>query len=159
VVHDGGTPVPRGEHDLADRQALRELVDTYARFVDRRDTAAVAGLFSPDGRLVSHFGPAGSTPLVHVGRAAIGAALVEGLARYLGTTHVVGGQVLALEGDRASGETICLAHHVYLRGDERRMLVLAVRYHDEYVRFGGSWCFGERQLHLDWRDDRPLAER
>jgi len=159
VVHDVGTPLPRGEHDMADRLALRGLVDAYARFVDRRDTAAVAGLFSPDGRLVSHFGGEGSGPLVHTGRAGIGAALVGGLARYLATTHVVGGQVLVLDGDRASGETTCLAHHVYLRGDERRMLVLAVRYHDEYVRLGGMWCFAERQLHLDWRDDRPLAER
>ena len=158
MVHEVGAPVSRGDHDLADRLALRALVDTYARLVDRRDAAAVAALFSPDGRLVSHLLGEGAAPVVRTGRGAIAAALAEGLARYLATTHVVGGQVVALEGDRASGETTCLAHHVYLRGDERRMLVLAVRYHDEFALHGGSWCFAERQLRVDWRDDRPLAE-
>jgi uncharacterized protein (TIGR02246 family) len=146
--------------DLADRIAIRGLVDAYARSVDRRDTTAVAGLFSPDGRLVSHFGPGtAEAPIVRTGRDEIAAVLVQGLARYLATTHVVGGQVVDLAGDRATGETTCLAHHVYDRDGERRLLVIAVRYDDDFVRDGGAWYFAERRLRLDWREDRPLAER
>ncbi len=86
---------------------------------------------------------------------------MAGLERYLGTTHLVGGQVLDIEddGEHASGETVCLAHHVYERDGVRRLLVMAVRYEDRYVREAGAWRFAERQLRLDWRDDRPMAER
>jgi hypothetical protein len=140
--------------------ALRLLVDTYARDVDRRDTSAVAALFSEEGKLVAHFyaGPDGS-PNVRRGRAEIEAALVAGLERYLATTHVVGGQVVEVDGMRARGETVCLAHHLYERDGGRRLLVMAVRYQDEFVCESGTWRFAERQLRLDWRDDRPVTER
>jgi hypothetical protein len=148
--------------EVAARVALRLLVDTYARDVDRRDTAAVADLFSAQGRLIAHFytGPDGTTP-VRSGRTEIAAALVAGLERYLGTTHVVGGQVVELDPDgaHARGETVCLAHHIYERDGARRLLVMAVRYQDEYVCESGTWRFAERQLRLEWRDDRPVAER
>jgi hypothetical protein len=96
---------------------------------------------------------------VRTGRAEIAAALVAGLARYIGTTHIVGGQVVELDGDRATGDTVCLAHHLYERDGTRRLLVMAVRYQDTYARTSGTWRFGERQLRLDWRDDRLMAER
>ena len=61
--------VDGADRDTAARLALRLLVDTYARDVDRRDTDAVAALFTADGRLVAHFytGPDGS-PNVRTGR-------------------------------------------------------------------------------------------
>ena len=154
--------VEEAHRDTAARVALRHLVDTYARDVDRGDTDAVAELFSMDGRLIAHFysGTDGSPP-VRRGRAEIAAALVAGLDRYLGTTHVVGGQVVEVADDQehAQGETVCLAHHLYERDGVRRLLVMAVRYQDQYVREAGAWRFAERQLRLDWRDDHPMAER
>jgi uncharacterized protein (TIGR02246 family) len=152
--------VDEAQRAVAVRVALRLLVDTYARSVDRRDTDAVAELFTEDGRLIAHFftGPDGS-PNVRTGRAEIREALVAGLERYDGTTHVVGGQVVDVDGDGASGETVCLAHHVYERNGERRMLVLAVRYADTFVCESGTWRFAERQLRLDWSDDHPMAVR
>ena len=147
--------------DVETRLALRQLVDIYARGVDRSDTEAVAGLFSAQGRFVVHFRPRrDGSPTVRTGRAEITDALVAGLAPYLATTHVVGGQVLDVDpdGQGARGETVCLAHHVYQRDEGRRLLVMAVRYQDEYVRESGEWRFAERQLRLDWRDDRPLAD-
>jgi len=142
-----------------DRVALRQLVDAYATAVDHGDPAAVAALFAPDGRLVSHPDDA-AAPLVRTGRHAIASALTRGLARYLATTHLVGGQVVTVDGEAATGETTCVAHHVYADADgRRRMLVMAVRYHDRYVRHGPAWLFAERRLHFDWREDRPMAQR
>jgi ketosteroid isomerase-like protein len=154
--------VDQTHRDIGARIALRLLVDTYARHVDRRDTEAVARLFAADGRLVAHFhqGPDGA-PSVRTGRQEIAAALVAGLAPYVATTHIVGGQVVEVdvEGEGARGETVCLAHHLYERDGAQRLLVMAVRYEDEFVCESGSWYFAERQLRLDWRDDRPMAER
>jgi len=155
------SPVPDDPHrDVAARQALRLLVDRYAQCVDRGDTEAVAALFSAQGRLVAHFHPGrDGSPTVRTGRTEIAAALVAGLAPYLGTTHVVGGQVVDLEADHAQGETVCLAHHLYERDGERRLLVMAVRYQDDYVCESGVWRFAERQLRLDWRHDHPIEDR
>ncbi len=145
---------------VADRAALRDLVDAYARHVDRRDAEAVASLFTADGRLVSrlHDGADG-VPIVRCGRDEIAAALVAGLARYITTTHVVGGQVVTIDGDGAAGDTVCLAHHVYDSAGARRMLVMAVRYSDTFARHPGGWGFAERRLSLDWRDDRSMDDR
>jgi uncharacterized protein (TIGR02246 family) len=148
------------EQVVADRLALRSLADAYAQAVDRGDAAAVAGLFTDDGRLVSRLQyPGGDGELVRQGRDEIASAIGAGLERYLRTTHVVGGQVVAVDGARATGETVCLAHHVYDQGGVRRLLVMAVRYTDTYVRAGGRWLFAERRLDLDWRQDSALEDR
>ena len=145
------------QSEIGDRVALRALVDAYARAVDHADVAAVVALFAPDGRLVAHAG--GGDPLVRAGQREITDALTQGLARYATTTHVVGGQVVGFDGDGASGETTCLAHHVYDGAGGRRLLVMAVRYVDHYVRLDRGWHFAQRELHFDWRDDRPVGER
>ena len=151
---------PQGDtaDKVADRAALRDLVDAYALHVDRRDAEAVAALFTDDGRLVSRLGDAGA-PIVRQGRREIARALVAGLDRYVATTHIVGGQVVTVDGDGATGDTVCLAHHVYENSTGRRLLVMAVRYTDIYSRQSGGWGFAERQLHLDWRQDRALEDR
>jgi hypothetical protein len=38
------------------------------------------------------------------------------------------------------------------------MLVMAVRYTDTYARHPDGWRFAERELHLDWRQDRALED-
>ncbi len=146
---------------LADRLALRALVDAYASGVDGRDVAGVTGLFATDGRLVAHFSRRpDAPPTVRQGKAEIETALDEGLRPYQATTHVVGGQVVTFDtADRAHGETTCLAHHLYEHDGVPRLYVIAVRYHDLYVREEGEWRFAQRELRLDWRDDRPVGER
>lgn len=145
--------------DTEDRLELRALVDAYARAVDDKDVDAVVALFTEDGRLLSHLMPGTEVePLVRQGHEMLRRALEAGLAQYVRTTHVVGGQVLELDGASASGTTVCLAHHVYERDAGRRLLVMAIRYEDGYERRHGLWRFTERRLRLDWQDDRPLAE-
>ena len=148
------------QQTVADRSALRDLVDSYAHHVDRRDAASVASLFTVDGRLVSRLhNAAGDAPIVRRGRDEIAAALVAGLDRYLATTHIVGGQVVTIDGDSATGDAVCLAHHVYESAGTRRMLVMAVRYTDTFARQPEGWGFAERQLHLDWREDKVMEDR
>ena len=48
------------------------------------------------------------------GRAAIVEAL-RGIERYDRTTHFIGNQLARVEGDTATAETYCLAHHIHER--------------------------------------------
>ena len=140
------------------RFELRELVDSYALGVDRKQVREVAALFTAEGRLVTTFGPGTpETPVVRTGTDDITAALTEGLARYLCTTHIVGAHRAVVTADSVTGETSCLAHHVYERAGERRLLVMAVRYEDCFALQSGRWRFAERRLSVDWRTDTPLG--
>jgi hypothetical protein len=159
AVKRGGKrrPAVSAEPQLADRLALRQLVEDYARGCDRRESLAVAGLFTEDGRLVQHREGAEADPPASDtrGRAAI-AELIEGLGRFEVTTHFLGQQSLTFDGDTAQGETYCLAHHLYRRDGERRNRVMSIRYLDRYRREGPGWRFTERRLAVDWVEDRPL---
>jgi len=73
-------------------------------------------------------------------------------------THFVGqSTILTLSHDRATGEAYCLAHHVTVDGSTRRLMVASLRYLDTFVKTDGAWLFSERQLYVDWVDERALS--
>jgi uncharacterized protein (TIGR02246 family) len=133
---------------VEDRLALQELAARYARAVDRREYATFAALFTADGVLC---GP---------GYAMSGRAEIErgiaGIEQYEATQHCVHNQLLEVAGDDASGETYCVARHVYTRAGVKRKLDMGVRYQDRYRREGGGWRIARRELVLDWTQDLPL---
>jgi uncharacterized protein (TIGR02246 family) len=138
--------------DLLDRDALRRLVERYATAVDHRDVDAAAACFVPDGRLTVGDGD----PLE--GRAAIVGALAR-LERYEVTAHLLGHSNHSVEGDHATGESWCRAHHVYEEDGVRRDWVMAIRYLDRYLRRDDGWRIEDRRLVVDWLEDRPLEVR
>jgi hypothetical protein len=135
--------------ELLDRTRLRRLVEAYLVAVDRSQPEAAAACFTVDGRL--HV----DDEAVLEGRARIAAGLGR-LRRYQATAHVLGQSALEIDGDRATGESWCRAHHVYEEDGTRRDRVLAIRYADRYVRVEGGWAIEERHLRTDWVEDRPL---
>jgi hypothetical protein len=142
--------------EAADRLALRELVDAYARLADRRDAQGQAALFTADARVAVYDGEPGTTEPAQVlnGRDELAAA-VGVLRNYEKTTHFNGQTTLTIDGDRATGESYCLAHHLWTEEGQRTLMVMSIRYHDTFVRQGGRWFFAERQLIVDWVDRRP----
>ena len=79
------------------------------------------------------------------------------LNKYDATTHFVGqSTIFTLTSDRATGEAYCLAHHVTVDAGKRRLMVASIRYLDTFVKIEGAWLFAERQLYVDWADERPL---
>jgi hypothetical protein len=83
---------------------------------------------------------------------------IRAIEQYEATQHCVHNQLVELRGDRASGETYCVARHLYTRAGVRRKLDMGVRYQDEYVRRGGAWRIARRELVLDWTQDLPLEQ-
>ncbi|NUU24323.1 MAG: nuclear transport factor 2 family protein [Streptomycetaceae bacterium] len=151
-----GTEASDDPKYVADRLALRDLVETYAHGADRRKAELIASLFTPDGRLVVHMEP-GAEPSARTGREQIAKAM-KGLGRYIATQHLVANQLATIDGDRAEAETYCTAHHIY--DDEagvRRDRVMAIRYLDTYQRTAEGWRIATRTLHCDWTEDRPLT--
>ena len=79
------------------------------------------------------------------------------LNKYDATTHFVGqSTIFTLSAERATGEAYCLAHHVTVDGEKRRLMIASLRYYDTFVKGDGGWLFAERQLYVDWVDERGL---
>jgi 3-phenylpropionate/cinnamic acid dioxygenase small subunit len=145
---------------LVDRERIRELACRYASAVDRRDFEGLADLFVPEARLAIYAGEPTEAALRFEarGRDAIVRAL-RGIERYPVTSHFVGGQTVALDGDRARAETHCRASHLFLREGRRFCLDMAIRYQDRLERAGEGWRFAERALVVDWESEAPLPPR
>ena len=140
--------------ELGDRLAIRTLVDAYARCADRRDADAQKALFTEDTHFVVYMDGEGTEPSQGLnGREALTPVFAD-LNRYEATTHFNGQSTITLEGDRATGESYCLAHHLFTEGDERKLMVASLRYHDTFVKRDGAWLFAERKLYVDWTETR-----
>jgi hypothetical protein len=80
------------------------------------------------------------------------------LNKYDATTHFVGqSTILTLNGDRATGEAYCLAHHLTADDEKGRLMIASLRYLDTFVKMDGAWLFAERLLYVDWLEERTLS--
>lgn len=143
--------------EMADRLAIRELVDAYASCADRRDAAGQMGLFTPDTHFVVYMDAKAATPSQELhGREAL-APVFENLNSYRVTTHFNGQSTVQLDGNRATGVSYCLAHHVTAKDGEDSLMIASIRYLDMFVKQGSRWYFAERRLMVDWIETRPLV--
>ena len=86
-------------------------------------------------------------------------ALAISKMRYTPPSHLVGQQQADIQGDTATGETYCLAHHLTVPddGSPATDFIMLIRYQDQFVRLDEGWRFAVRELHIDWTENR-LAE-
>lgn len=71
--------------------------------------------------------------------------------------HFNGQSTITLDGDRATGESYCIAHHVFSTVGEPNIMLAYLRYLDAFVKQGGKWLFAERNLYLEFSDTRTLG--
>ena len=144
--------------EAADRLAIRELVDAYAHCADRRDAKGQMALFTTDTRFLVFMDARAAEPTQELhGRESL-APVFDNLNTYVATMHFNGQSTVSLDGDRATGESYCLAHHLSVAADgQRTLMVASIRYLDEFARQDGRWLFAERRLMVNWTDTRPSA--
>ena len=144
--------------EAADRLAIRELVEAYAHCADRRDATGQMALFATDTHFVVYMNAKDPRPSQDLHSREALAPVFADLNRYDATTHFVGqSTIFTLSGDRATGETYCLAHHITADGANRRLMIAALRYLDTLVKVEGVWLFAERLLYVDWLEERALS--
>jgi hypothetical protein len=128
---------------LADKQAIYEVVLRYCRGVDRVDMDMIRSAYHPDG-IDNHTGFSG--PLD-----AWIAFLEPALRRFDGTTHIVCNHLSEIAGDAAVAETYGTAVHWGQPHDEhRRNFTTGFRYIDHMVRRDGRWAIQERWAAREW---------
>jgi ketosteroid isomerase-like protein len=150
MIHDEVTSTEQG-----DRLAIRELIDAYAHCADRRDAEGQKALFTDDTHFVVYMDGQGSEPsYAFDGREAL-SPVFEDLNRYQATMHFNGQSTITLGLNEATGESYCIAHHLFTEDGERKLMVAWLRYEDAFIKLAGNWYFSERKLYLDWAETRP----
>jgi hypothetical protein len=152
AVHTELTPT-----EAADRVALRELFDAYAHCADRRDAEGQKALFTDDTVFAVYMDGDGTEPsYVLNGREAL-TPVFDDLDRYEATTHFNGQSTVTIDGDRATGESYTIAHHVFTEEGDRKIMVASLRYLDDFAKIDGRWYFAERKLILGWSETRSMT--
>jgi hypothetical protein len=78
------------------------------------------------------------------------APVFDELNKYEATTHFMGQSTIVLDGDRATGETYCIAHHVLASEGKRTLFIASLRYYDVsqkskesgFLLNASSWLIG-----------------
>jgi hypothetical protein len=123
--------------ELADLEAIRDLVRRYAHYVWQRDASGAVGLFAENGEMDT-----GDRPVIQ-GHKALLAAYDEMFAS--SEFHpMVHNHVIELRGNRATG-TCYLDLRAVVDGKD---MIGNGYYQDRYVRVGGEWKFQSRKLAM-----------
>lgn len=133
------TGLPTNPDQVMSWIAIKQLVARYCFAMDDHDVAETEAIFADDAVVRSPNG------MDSTGRAAI-LEMYKGRWGNLGlSNHYTHDHVIRLDPtdpDRADGVVSC---HAELWRNNQTMLV-ALRYHDRYVRERGEWKFAERSL-------------
>ena len=122
-----GKHVTISPNEAADRLAIRELIEAYAHCADRRDAKGQMSLFTADTHFVVYMNAKDPTPSMELHSREALAPVFADLNKYEATTHFVGqSTIFTLTGDRGTGATYCLAHHVTLDGGKRRLMIASL---------------------------------
>jgi hypothetical protein len=144
--------------ETADRLAIRELVEAYAYCADRRDARGQMNLFTTDTHFVVYMNAKDPKPSQELHSREELAPVFADLNQYAATMHFVGqSTILTLNRDRALGQAYCIAHHLTVDGEERRLMIAYLRYVDTFAKIDGAWLFAERLLYVDWLEQRALS--
>src|SRR5260370_29977378 len=144
--------------EAADRLAIRELVEAYAHCADRRDAKGQMTLFTPDTHFVVYMNAKDPTPSQELHSREALAPVFADLNQYATTMHFVGQRtIFSLNGDRATGEAYCIAHHLTVEGEKRGLMVAYLRYLDTFAKIDGAWLLAERLLYVDLLEVRALS--
>jgi ketosteroid isomerase-like protein len=127
--------------DLADRQAITDLIHAYCDHFDRNEPEAVAALFTSDATI--DYGPEAATI---VGADAIAPTIAVGLEKtFAATSHHVSNIRITLEGpDAARAVTYLYAWHRYADGSPDGELW--GRYRHRFERTDAGWRIAELVL-------------
>ena len=115
-------------------------------------------LFTADTRFVVYMNAKDPKPSQELNSREALAPVFADLNQYAATMHFIGqSTILTLTGNRGTGETYCMPHHLTINGKTRRLMIAALRYTDTFVKTNGEWLFAERKLYVDWLEQRELS--
>ncbi|HEX4506537.1 MAG TPA: nuclear transport factor 2 family protein [Alphaproteobacteria bacterium] len=141
---------------LEDKQALQELLVSYARSCDDRDWPRYRSLFIAEAEIdyTGAYGRSGRRDEI----ADWIEALMSGPALQH-TQHLLTNIEIALAGDRAAGRADYLNPDVFIRAGGRALLVNGGIYDFTAVRTDEGWRFSTLAARILWSAEGKVLER
>lgn len=136
-----------GVEEAITKQALHDLVMTYARGVDRGDEKLLASVFHPDAEVI--------TGVLDAKAPIFARDIVAGVrSAYRSAFHSVANEYYEVSGDHAAGECYVVAHTLSA-GDDPQETLTGGRYLDRYEKRDGAWKIAHRTFVCDWTMTQP----
>jgi 3-phenylpropionate/cinnamic acid dioxygenase small subunit len=141
---------------LEDREAIRNLLMDYGRFLDQRNFNAFSQLFSEqEGEWIGGLGRAkGSRSILKLMEDTIGKDTKNISAP---NRHLFSNEIIRVDGDRAEALTKWM--FVVTGENDRPQPFYLGHYDDTFVREKGHWKFLRRTVYGDIPFDDPLARK
>ncbi|MFC6277081.1 nuclear transport factor 2 family protein [Psittacicella hinzii] len=141
---------------ILEKQALKELVDTFANLADVKDVAAQGHLFTDDAKVVSHIKGQGTSEFI--GKEAIVAGFSAFLANFNDVYHA-NGQFLVtdLTDTTAQATHYCQVALTSEQDGVAKMTKFYIRYEDQYVKVDNNWKIAQRTSHFLIVENYDLA--
>lgn len=136
--------------EIADRQAITDLIYRYCRAVDRLDIPLGHSIWHDNG-----YADYGVDVYQGDGRGVIDHICAQHL-HTLHHSHQVTNIVLDLDDDRAASESYVMAALRIKRGDQLMQMSVWGRYVDQWSRRDGRWGLDKRLSIRDFDEARPV---
>jgi uncharacterized protein (TIGR02246 family) len=130
---------------LQDRQAIVDLLISYATALDTRDFEGLGNVYLPDAVAIYD-------GVRCEGLEAIQDICKAALIPLTASQHFLGNFQVQLDGDRARTETYLHAQHFKAGARGRSTYVMAGTYRDQLVRTEDGWRIEYRDLEITWTD-------
>ena len=141
---------------LIEKQALKELVDTFSNLADEKKVAEQMPLFTADAAVNTYIG--GELVFAMTGCAEIEKVFRSFLAPFHTVYHLNGQfTVTNLQADSAEAITYCQVHLVEEKDGKNIMQSHSVRYQDRYVKQDGKWLIAHRVANFMTSETRELV--
>ena len=140
----------------AERQALKDLVDTFSNLADEKRVAEQMPLFTPDAQVNTYIG--GKLFAEAKGREEIEQVFSSFLAQFHSVYHLNGQHTVTFRSEtEAEAINYCA---VKLVGEQDGKQVLqdhSVRYQDTYVKQGDQWLISQRIANFMISETRVIG--
>lgn len=134
---------------LEAKDAIRELMATYAQALDACRFADVAACFAPDGEWTTDYGAARGPAEIEAFIRGIVPVKGEGPQR----KHYITNIIVAVDGDTASAVSDYL---IVRESEDGLMPVMGGTYHDRFVKTPAGWRFSRKELEHHIAGDMAL---
>jgi len=137
--------------EISDRLEIQDLLVSYSHAIDFKNFDELDDVFTPDAHIdyTVFGGPKGPYPEIK-------AYLANTMPMFSSYYHMVATSKVTIDGDTATGVTICHNPMVLpLPDGAEHVFICGLWYHDRYVRTPDGWRIAERVEQKTYVENMP----
>ncbi len=139
-----------------ERQALKDLVDTFSNLADEKRVTEQMALFTPDAQINTYIG--GKLFAEAKGTAEIEQVFSRFLAQFHSVYHLNGQHTVTFRSEtEAEAINYCAVKLVGEQDGKQILQDHSVRYQDTYVKQGGKWLISKRIANFMISENRVIG--